>query len=569
TISIYKSSTNELFESLSVTSSRVKILTNKSEVTIDPQKDFDFNTSYYVLVSAGAFVNVSNGNGYAGIQGADKWNFITMADEVVKAPELIWYDPQGSFIPTTTPITLMFDEPVFAASGSITLVSGDDSRSIAVTSTEVQGSGSDTIVITPKTALQPNRSYKITIGNGLFKDATGLSYTGSNWTFTTMDSAVQLDGPFSPTDDSINVELNSELVMTFNTVVEAIANKYVEIKVVGTNTTYQKIRATSTTIEGNIVRIKPSPALKANTSYYVTIEPGAYGIPGSTDTFSGITNASTWNFTTKDSSAPLVEKLTPANKGAAPSVNTKLEMTFNENVLPSSGNIEIRVSSTGALFRSIPVTSDLVTGGGTKTITIDPNKAYNGEAKKPFVNNTKYYVIISNTAFRDISSNYYAGIQSTTGWTFTVTNDTVKPVAISQSPANNAIAVKENPEFNMIFSENIALSDELLAGTAKIMIYRIGTGGGQSSYDTVVSIDSTNERKLIIQPVGLLNKSTSYYVYIAPNAITDTAGNYYVGIQNEYQWTFKTIGTDTTPPVISKLEANDSSIIMTYNEELN
>lgn len=566
TITIYEASTNMPFESLSVSSSRVRILANKSEVTIDPQKDFDINTNYYVLITAGAFVNESNGAGYAGIQSADAWNFKTVETDEPITLSLQSYAPQGTGIPTNTAITLNFSKPVFATSGNITVVSGDDSQNIAVTSSSVRGSGTSTITITPPVALQPNRTYRVTIGSGQFQDELGNAYSGSNWNFTTMDSAIKIAAPFSPADDAVNIETNAKLIVTFNTAVRAVSNKYIHIKIVGTNETFQSIRATNTSIAGNVVTITPSPALRANTSYYVVIDSGAYEIAGTSDYFTGITSASVWNFTTKDSTAPTVATLSPANRATAANVNTKLQMTFSENVLPSSGNIEIRVSGTGALFRSIPVTSDLVTGGGTNTITIDPNKAYNGEAKKPFVNNTKYYVIVGNTSFRDASGNYYGGITTNTGWTFSVSSDTVKPIAVAQTPANNAIAVKEDAEFTMTFSEGIALSDEYLAGTARVTIYGVGTG---TSYNTTLSIDSANEKKLIIKPVGLLTRTTSYYVYIDPNVITDIAGNYYVGIQNEYQWAFKTIGTDLTPPVISKVEANDSSVILTYNEELN
>lgn len=570
-ISIYEASTNTLFESLSVTSSRVRILTNKSEVTIDPQKDFDLNTNYYILISAGAFVNESNGAGYAGIDAADVWNFKTVETEDTTAPGLLpsGNAPKGAAEPTTTAISLSFNEPVFATSGNITVVGGDDSRNISVTSGSVTGSGSSTIVITPEAALQPNRTYRVTVSSGLFQDASGNAYGGINWTFTTTDSSVKVTAPLSPADDAVNVETNSKLIMTFNAAVEAVSNKNIYIKKVGTNETYQTIRATNTSVAGNVVTITPSPALRAATSYYVVIDAGAYRIPGTTETYSGITDANVWNFTTKDSSAPVIDTLYPANKGTATNINTKLTLKFNENVLPSGGNIEIRVSGTGALFRSIPVTSDLVTGGGTDTITIDPNKAYSSEPKKPFVNNTKYYVLVGNTAFRDAAGNYYGGITSATGWTFTVSNDTAKPNVVTQSPANNAIAVSQTPEFTLTFNEAIALSEEYLNGTARITVNRSGNGTGPSSFNTTLAIDSANEKKLIITPVGLLDSKTSYYIYIDPDVIADAAGNYYVGIQNEYQWAFKTIGTDTTPPVISSAQANESSIILTYNEELN
>ena len=62
--------------------------------------------------------------------------------------------------------------------------------------------------------------------------------------------------------------------------------------------------------------------------------------------------------------------------------------------------------------------------------------------------------------------------------------------------------------------------------------------------------------------------NTNYYIEISPTAIYDLSDNAFLGIQNAYQWAFKTIGIDTTPPAVSKMKVRGSTIAMTFNEDL-
>lgn len=567
-ISIYESSTNNLVESISVSSSRVTIDSTQRIVTIDPQNNFVIKKNYYVLVDTGAFVNVSNGASYAGIYSANSWNFRSVEEVDTIRPSHTARLPvhQSTLNAVTTPVTITFDEAVYAVSGNILLTSTDDTRSVSVTSSSVQGSGTNQIIIQTPAALQPNTTYTVTVPSTVFQDAAGNYYNGTSWNFTTDIAPVNALAPLSPADNATSVPVNSPLRITFDKTVFARSNKYVEIRRVDNNATFQRIEAVDSRINvnGSVVTITPGLALEANTSYYVLIDAGAFTQADATQWYYGISGANIWNFTTdpgNETNAPYVTKLTPTNNGSVGSLNTKLELTFDEAVYPSSGTIEIRAVGSGALFRSISVTSERVTGGGSKTITIDPNKAVGAESAKAFVNNTRYYVTIGNRAFRDAAGNFYAGLSSSNQWSFTITQDSVKPTVTTLSPNNNATAVAENAKFTATFSEAV------MKGTGAITIYRIGAGT-PSIITTTFDVDSLDNRKIVIRPTQNLSQGASYFVYIDEDAVTDLVGNAFVGILNEYQWTFKTIGSDLTPPAISKLESNGSTIIMTYNEQL-
>ena len=146
----------------------------------------------------------------------------------------------------------------------------------------------------------------------------------------------------------------------------------------------------------------------------------------STILYQGIADARTWTFVTNpgnDVTPPtLLAERKPLNVQATPTLN--LELNFSEAVYPGNGNIIIKTSPSGNVFTTIPVTSSKLNGGGTAKITVvDPSIT--------FVNNTTYYVEIGGQAFSDAKGNYYAGLSGLAGWSFTVTQDSVKPAIVT------------------------------------------------------------------------------------------------------------------------------------------
>lgn len=569
-VSIYDYATSNLVESIPLSSGRITIDSTQRTVTIDPTNNFVLNTNYYILVDTGAFVNQSNGAGYAGINSASSWNFRTVAAVDSTRPNHTALMPTTVPAAVTTPITITFDEPVYVASGSIQINSPEDNRTVAVTSNAVRGSGTNQIIIQPPAALQPNTAYSVVIPNTAFQDAAGNLYYGTSWSFTTASAPVNVAAPFVPADNATSVPVNAALTITFDKNVQARPNKYIEIRRISNNTTFERFNAASSrvAVTNNTVKITPSTSLEPNTAYYVLIDAGAFTQPDPSGDqwYHGISGASVWNFSTdpgNENVPPIESAFFPTTGGSISSLSSVLKITFNEPVFPSSGAIEIRESATGALFRSIPITSERVTGGGTYQMTIDPNKAINGEAEKAFVNNTKYYVTIGNRAIRDAAGNYYAGLASSTSWQFTVSQDTVRPTLALLNPVNNAVSVGLNQAFTATFSEAVKKG-----ATGSITFNPIGNNL-LSPIPANFYVDGNNNNVLVIAPTQAFEANTGYYVSIDASAVTDLAGNSFAGILNEYQWTFHTFGSDTTAPSLSKLEWSGSAITMSYSEELN
>lgn len=174
-----------------------------------------------------------------------------------------------------------------------------------------------------------------------------------------------------------------------------------------------------------IITIDPSVTLESETGYYVQVATTAFDdIAG--NSYAGIADTTTWNFTTADVVAPTVTVLSPADGASDVALASDLVITFDEAVDAETGNLTIKKASDDSTVETIDVTSGQVTGTGTAIITVNPtnNLEYG----------TGYYVQVDATAFDDPSSNSYAGISDTATWNFTTV---AAPVTVSDDDADS------------------------------------------------------------------------------------------------------------------------------------
>ena len=107
---------------------------------------------------------------------------------------------------------------------------------------------------------------------------------------------------------------------------------------------------------------------------------------------------------------PTLSSCSPADGATGVGVNDNIVLTFNEIVDVESGNVVIKNSSDDSVFETIDVTGSKVSGTGTTEITINPTGT--------FVINTDYYITIDASAFDDVDSGSYAGINDSTTCNF-------------------------------------------------------------------------------------------------------------------------------------------------------
>jgi len=578
TIYIRRLYDNQLFESYTVASdSRVEINSaSRNIVTISPSKSFELNTSYYVIIEAGAFANESNGNIYAGLSNAATWGFTTIASTDTTAPKLQILGPGrgATSVAIDTPLKMTFDKAVYVASGAITIRNTTpgktgDIQTIPVTSTAITGSGSTEISIKPPTMLQDGSRYEVTVPYGALQDASGNIYSGitssDGWYFTTGGPPLGVPTA-TPFNNATAVPVGTQLTLTFPTDI-VIGTGNIIVKRISDNSVIQTISVSSYYVNlknNREVTITPYSSLPANTDLYVLIDSGAFKSASNSNLlYEGITSASDWSFTTdpgNDGTLPTLIERSPVNGGVQAATTVELEMKFSKPVFPGSGDIVIRTLTGDSIAATIPVTSDKVSGGGTNTIKVKPGVT--------LINNTTYYVQISSKGFRDTKGNYYSGISGTdtSSWRFTISQDTVKPTILFTTPVNNGtdVALKD-AVLSATFSKQIQMG----SGTVTVKKLK-GTTGNTGAVATELSIDPQNNQRLLAKITGTLESNTDYYVEMTPGVVKDMAGNAFDGILNQYQWTFRSINTAGGVPTLSKAEmVGTAQMMLTFNRALN
>ena len=157
---------------------------------------------------------------------------------------------------------------------------------------------------------------------------------------------------FNPADAATGVAVGSNITLTFN---EAIQKGTGNIEIrqgSATGTLVESFAAaTSTrlTFSGSTLTIDPTSDLANGTQYFVTFANGSVKDMAG-NSYAGTT---TYDFTTVDTSAPVVTTFSPVDGLSGVVVCSNIALTFNEAIQKGAGNIEIRQgSATGALVES-------------------------------------------------------------------------------------------------------------------------------------------------------------------------------------------------------------------------
>ena len=222
----------------------------------------------------------------------------------------------------------------------------------------------------------------------------------------------------------------------------------ITIKKSSDNSTVETIDVTGSKVTGTgttEITINPSSTLASSTGYYLNIAATAFD-DGSSNSYAGITDATTLNFTIADVNAPTLSSSAPADGATGVAVDANIVLTFNEAVDVESGNITIKKSSDNSTVDTIDVTGSKVTGTGTTEITINPSST--------LASSTGYYLNIAATAFDDGSSNSYAGITDATTLNFTIA-DVNAPTLSSSAPADGATGVAVDANIVLTFNEAV------------------------------------------------------------------------------------------------------------------
>ena len=185
-------------------------------------------------------------------------------------------------------------------------------------------------------------------------------------------TATSLDVPpqaitFSPTDNSSDVAITSNIVITFNSDVSKGSGNITLRAGSASGTAIETIAVSSgsVSVSGGEVTINPSDFPTGN-NIFVVVDAGAFT---SSSLGSETELINTYNFTT----GPITTSSFSPSDGATdqdPTVN--IVITFSENISKGSGNITLRQGgASGTVRQTIDVTSGAVSVSGTQA-TINP-----------------------------------------------------------------------------------------------------------------------------------------------------------------------------------------------------
>jgi len=253
---------------------------------------------------------------------------------------------------------------------------------------------------------------------------------------------------------------------------------------------------------------------------------------------------------------PEITNLSPNNGAIDVPVDSNLVITFNEAVVKGTGNIVIKLLSTGVVVETIDVTSGAV-GVVGPVVTIDPSD---------FASETGLYVEIDAGAFEDAGGNPFAGITGSGTWAFT-TEDNTPPTIDTLFPANGAVDVVINTNLTMTFDEDVQ------KGTGNVVIKLVSNDSVVQTIDINSGAVGIVGAVVTVNPADLASE-TAFYVEVDAGAIEDLSGNPFAGISGSGTWSFTT--ADVTAPTISSLNplngaidvAIDANLVITFNEDM-
>lgn len=156
------------------------------------------------------------------------------------------------------------------------------------------------------------------------------------------------------------------------------------------------------------------------------------------------------NISVVTADVPAITSLSPNNGSLIATANQNLVIGFSKNVSTSTGNILIKKTSDDSVVETIDVSGGQISGGGTNSITINPNTT--------LTESENYYITIPSTAFRDGSNNFFNGISSSSTWSFTILDQTspiITEIATSSVATTSATVIwttNEHASTKVIYS---------------------------------------------------------------------------------------------------------------------
>ena len=159
--------------------------------------------------------------------------------------------------------------------------------------------GNVSAIITPSSDLDEDTEYYILIDSSAFNGFDGIS-SKTTLNFKTVDNNNPSLSSASPSDNEENVNVSSNIVLTFNEAVDAESGN-ITIKKTSDDNTIETIDVTGAKVSGSgstAITINPSTDLTADIDYYILIDATAFDDTAG-NSYAGISSTTALNFSTK------------------------------------------------------------------------------------------------------------------------------------------------------------------------------------------------------------------------------------------------------------------------------
>ncbi|MFY0591878.1 beta strand repeat-containing protein, partial [Roseivirga sp.] len=443
------------------------------KIYLNPTSDLTGETTYAVRIASTA-VDDTAGNDFAGISNDTDFNFTT-AD--VTAPSVSSIAVNGS--PATNATTVNFDV-TFSES-----VTGVDATDFTVDGSGVTGTigtvtGSGTSYSVPVNTVSGTGTISIDLkssGTSIIdgsSNAIAAGFTaGATHTIDT-DAPTFSEANSTPTDNATAVSTTANIILDFSENISPGTGNITLRNVTGTADveSFNIFSAGGGTspadgaisISNDKLYINPTSALLETNEYAIQIAATAID-DAAGNSFAGISDETTFSFTTADETAPTVSSTSPADDATGVEPSANITVTFNENMQFGIGAFQIRRSNDDVPVFSIDAANPTATSNKASisdaVLTINPGASLS--------TSTGYYLfIISGTPFLDLAGNAFTGFTASTDFNFTIltpnsapsftigANRTVSQGAGAQTIAGHTTAITDNDGSTQTLTFNVA-----------------------------------------------------------------------------------------------------------------
>ncbi|HLG20414.1 MAG TPA: Ig-like domain-containing protein [Bdellovibrionota bacterium] len=302
------------------------------------------------------------------------------------------------------------------------------------------------------------------------------------------------------------------------------------------------------------VSIDPSGTLLQNTIYCVVVcgvsdisgTPcgGNYVQDAATNSYSA-TTLSQFKTSGSDSTAPYVTAVYPQDGASSVSLNTSIQVTFNEAVLASTITSASFTLTTATGGCTSPVAGTRSVSADGKTITLTPTANLCQSAS---------YTITVTTTVTDLATNTLAA-NFTSSFTSGAATDTTQPTIVAFYPPDQATNVNEN------ILPQITFSEPMLPSSINTTNIHLENDGTNEPIAASVSL-SSDGLTATLTPIDPLDLGAQYLVSVE-YLCQDLALNYLLNPQTS-QFTVQSSPDATGPNVTAITPADNSADVSIY-----